>query len=610
MKARKIVVTMILVVMMLLSPQRAGAQDIKLSAQVDRSDISLDEQFTLSVMVKGDIEGVSQPTMPAMPDFAVISTFQSRNVEIVNFQTSMSITFQYILQPRRAGTFTIKPITLNYNGLTYSTQPIKVEVARTGGALHLPPSTPLFPTPSFPTIPHPPSPHGFPRTIPFPVQEPGGRVVAFSTLDKKTAYVNEQVVLTVDFCFPADLPVENRILPPISNGFLIEEVPPARKYPTTVKGERYIVEETKFTLYPIQEGSLNIGSITVNYQVQDPFGGRGDAIKTDPLELTAISVPRKDAPRDYTGAVGKFTIESEVTPREAAIDEPVTLTLSVTGEGNISTLEGPRLPDLERFKKFDTTESHAMVRDSSRVKGTKIFKTVLLPRQVGDLTIPAITFSYFDPEAKKFQTLSTEPLAVKVTAAKHGGASPFPASTEIARPDLPKADIRYIKSSLSGGGPGESALYRKSSFLLLQALPLIIISSLFVLSKRREYLEKDSGKIKKSKAHGNFRKSMAGAQKELKLKHYDAFYMAVHRGLVDYLRNKLNLPGTGLTIQQIKDFLQENRINDRVLLCLEEILRTCENARFSPTARRESECRETMEKALDVISSLERKQIS
>jgi hypothetical protein len=608
MKACRIAMTVLTLAMVLMLCGAAQAEDIELSAQVDRSSLSLGEQMTLSVTVKGDVQGVPEPTMPPLPDFAVVSRFQSQNVEIVNFQTTMSITYQYILQPRRAGTFTIKPISLTYDGATYSTEPIKIEVTRQGAIPH-PFATPSFPTPSFPTIPHPPPHPGFPPAMPFPfpVREPRGRVVAFSTLDKKTAYVNEQVVLTVDFCYPADLPVENRIFPPSGNGFLIEEVPPARKYPTMVRGERYIVEETKYALFPIQEGTLTVGSITVNYQVQDPFAGGADSIKTDPLELSATGIPRKEAPRDYTGAVGKFTIAGALSPAETPMDEPVTLSLTISGQGNISTLEAPKLPDLDKFKKFDTTESHTMERDGATIKGTKVFKTVLLPRQQGDLTIPAISFSYFDPLSKRFQSLATEPLTVKVAPAKHGGASPSPASTGQGEHEPPKADIRYIKSSFKPAAGRETPLYRRPLYLLIMALPLIVSGMLFILFKRKEYMERDSGKIKKSKAYGNFRRSLGGAEKELMQKHYDTYYMAVHRGLVEYLRDKLNLPGTGLTIQQIRDFLEDNKVNPEALIAMEEILRICENARFSPTAQSDSECRENTKKALKVVHLLEKK---
>jgi len=598
----------------LFAPGSLAAQEIDFSAHVDRSSLSLQEQLILSVTVRGDMAGVPEPTLPDLPGFTVLSRSQSQSVEIVNFQTSASLIFQYILQPRKTGVLTIRPVTLNFNGREYSTEPIRVEVTRTSaGPVTPPPQT--FTMPVMPTMPPIHRPPGLPSrpgshrpplmpTFSFPFDEPTGRIMAFATVDRKSAVVNEQIVLTIAFCYPAEVSVEHRVIPPANKGFLIEEIPPVSRSYTTIKGLQYAVEEHKYVLLPINSGNLTIESASVNYQVRDIFAGGSDTIKTDPIDIKISSLPRAHAPRDYTNGVGSFDISARIDPLETPMDEPVTLTCTVSGEGNISTIELPKITDIPHFKKFDTTENHSYSQKGNAITGEKTFKTVLIPQKMGELAIPPIVFSYYDPQKKDYRQASTAPLTLKVTAPTHGPApTPSPGS---ARPDAQKSDIRYIKSSMTVRPGAAKPLYRSTLFLSLQVIPLLVIGALLIQGKRREHLERNPLGLRKSRAFAAFRKTIDGARRELKKKDFASFYSTAQKAMTDYLKDKYAIPGTGLSISQLKALLEEKGFPGEKIRELERLMTTCERARFAPSGLQESECLETLKSLQALVGFMDK----
>lgn len=588
------------------------AQEINLSANVDRSNISMDEQLTLSVTVKGNINNVPEPNIPPLPDFNIVSRFQSQNVEIINFQTSASITYQYILQPKKAGTFTINPITINHGGTTYKTLPITVDVSRSAGN----PPTSTHPAqipgnritqqphtiniPAISSMAPPSLPNGFP----FMNEDVSSSIFAHASLSKKNAYVNEQVILTVSFCYPADQAVERRIFPPNNTGFLIEEIQGQRKYYATIKNQRYAIEEFRYVLYPINPGLLKVDSISINYQVQDFFGASGDIIKTEPIEIDVSSVPG-GAPANFTNSVGSFKISSSVEPDRTPMDEPLTLYITVAGEGNISTLELPKLPEINNFKKFDTTDSYKINSDGSKITGEKTFKTTLIPQKTGELTIPAFSFSYFDPEKKEYLNINTLPIKVVATSPTNKTSSQAPVS-QVSPGNTEKAeDIRYIKSDFTRSW--NLPLYKNTSFLAIQAIPLIVIIFLTISTIRKNKLEKDKSRIKKSQAYKNFRSSLSQAEKMLKKKLFGDFHSLMYKSILDYLGDKCETSSTGLTIQQIKDLLEEKSIAREKIEELGNLLSTCDFARFSSGKVNGENCKRSLDQCIQIINMLEKK---
>jgi len=586
----------------------AWAQDIELSAEVDRSSMSLNEQVMLYVTVRGDINSVPEPVLPNLSDFSILSKSQSQNIEIVNFQTTASISYQYILQPRRTGNLVIGPVTLDYDGKTYKTASVSVVVTKSGGGLAVPAPVPTRPQLHLPPVmPSIQPPAGFPGSFPsvsLPFDD-SPNIAAFATVDRKSAYMNEQVILTVHFYYPAGTSLERRYLPPTNAGFLTEEIAPTQKRTVTYQGRQYMVEDIMFALYPIQAGkAMTIGGVTINYQVRDFFHSQ-DTIKTDPLSIDVLSLP-SGAPQGFSQAVGVFQIEASLDRTETPMDEPVTLTVKVTGEGNISTLDFP-LRNLEGFKKFDTTETHKSQWDGAHVTGEKIFKTVLVPQKTGTLSVPELSFTYFDTAKKEYRTVSTKSLSLAVTpAAQKGNTAGQPSQGGPEPVTAQKSDIHYIKTNFSGREGDRPPLYRNTLFMGIQLVPLLVLIAMTVRIKRQESLQRDPLGARKSKAYGIFRKNLDAAKRHLAGKKISEFYGALQKSMIDYVRDRYQM-GSGLTIQQIRENLEEKKLPEDLLNSMEAILKNCEQARFLPGTMNEKDCQEHLRKCSEAVTRMEKK---
>ncbi|MGB2803512.1 MAG: BatD family protein, partial [Candidatus Zixiibacteriota bacterium] len=277
---------------LLLLLVRSGlAQNISFNASVDRTEVSVGEQITLTVSVSGDVKSIPQPELPSLDEFNVYSAGRSQNFTYVNGRLSASVTFNYVLVPRKAGKLTIGPASIKLDGKTYQTTPIQITVASEGK------------TPSSPA----PSKEEKSTTKP---QLSGKDIFMETVVDKRKAYVNEQIVLTLRFYQGIRL-FDNAhyTLPPLI-GFWAEDLPPKKQYHKTVNGKQYLVHEIKTALFPTSTGKVTIGPAELKCVVEDadrffrdPFSvfdrnlsnllrqGKPQILKSKPIQIEVLSPP-------------------------------------------------------------------------------------------------------------------------------------------------------------------------------------------------------------------------------------------------------------------------------------------------------------------------------
>lgn len=594
---RKSHIPVLFMCLLVLLTQRALGEDISISAETDRASLSVNDMLTLSVTVKGNAQGIPKPAMPALTDFEIMSQYNTENISIINMQSSHSVTYQYILRPRKIGTLRIDAVILKYGGMEYRTSPLHIKVTKASAAA---PTSPPQSGPNFPLFP----PSRF-RTPHFPPMMPEEEENVFATakLNKESAYVNEQLILTVDFYYPQGLYLKRQLVPPTNTGYLVEELSPTRKFTTAIKDGRYEVEEIKFAVCPIHSGTFDINRVTIAYDSQDIFGARG-TVETEPLQFHAADIP-DHAPPNFINSVGKFQMEAIISPPTASTDEPLTLTLKIEGAGNFSTMSLPELPQIPCFKKFDTSSSQEVTKTYPEVRGEKTFKTILIPQKEGTLTIPSFSYSYFDPDQKKFRELVSSALTVNITK-NMASATPSP---EAPHPEAPREDIRYIKSDFTPAAGADSPLYRNIYFLSIQALPLLVIAAFVLQTKRRETLAHDPEKLRKSLAYRNFKKNIAHAHQSVKDKRWNDLYNWLQKSILEYMNAKYTMPGKGLTLSELKEFLQERQFPPDRIGELEEIMRACDMARFSGTGASEAECRKNLKRGIDLVNLMEKRNL-
>ena len=415
--------------------------DLSISAGVDKSTLSLDDQLVLEVNVSGNATNVPNPAIPDLPNFTVYSSGRSQNISIINGQMSSSIAFHYTLVPKSTGKFTIPAITLNYGNQSYSTSPIQVEVTSSGSA--------AVPAPSRGASSSTASQSGAVKNI-----------FVTANLDKNTAYVNEQVVFTFRFFRRVQILSNPQYNPPNFTSFWTEDTPP-KNYATTVNGVRYLVSEVKTLLFPTKPGRFEISGATLICNIEDfdrnnPFNddffngffssGKTQTLHTNVLTLAVKPLP-ENKPSDFKGAVGRFTISSTLDKTFAKVGEPITLNATVSGSGNIKTLSEPDLSNIPGFRKYETVSLMNIDSSQGTLRGSKTFKTVLVPETPGKKMIGTIGFSFFDPGQNKYVSARSAPIAVDVKPAQGGSDSqysgPVQAESEIK---VINRDIEYLKT--------------------------------------------------------------------------------------------------------------------------------------------------------------------
>ena len=128
-------------------------------------------------------------------------------------------------------------------------------------------------------------------------------------------------------------------------------------------------------------------------------------------------------------------------------------------------------------------------------------------------------------------------------------------------------------------------LYRNVLFLSLQALPFLVIGALLIEGKRKKRRERNPLGIKKTRAYGAFRRTLDSARKKLKGKNFAAFYSPAQKAVTDYLNDRFAVPGTALSISQLKTLMEEKQFPSN-RISIRRIMTTCERARFAPWGSR------------------------
>lgn len=594
----------------------ARSQGLSIAADVSSRSVPLDKQVILTVSVAGDTANLPDPRLPAIPNFNVHAAGRGQNISLVNGKFSSHVEHRFVLVPRLIGNAVIGPITVSFGGQTVATAPIEVVVER-------PASGPQPQAQGHPQAGG--SPAARPRQL-APPQESQGNPDLFVTadVDKKDPYVNEPLLMTVRFHYAVPLLGNAEWEPPATLGFLKEDLPPTPATLTTREGRTYYITEIKLVLYPIQPGQLTIGPTVIRCQVQqqqriDPFSSnffdqffsQGLAgvvtkeLRTKPISIAVRALPSDGKPPAFTGAVGRFRVKAEADRYEAKVGDAVTLLVTVEGEGNLQALGDLPLPAMESFRVFDTVSSLSTAKDEKGVRGSKTFKTVLVPRVSGELDIPALPFNYFDPSQERYSALTTQPLRVRVSP---GSASAPPVAFQAPEGggEITKvtADIRHVKSAVHDP-PLHRASMAVSRARLVHGAPLAVFLLSLLFSLYRGMVHRDPAA---ARSRGALAKGLRRVRESRGLSDPQARAGLLHETLADYVADKLDRPASGLTLRDAQRLLRARfpRVPEGFFEQLRVLWEELEMFRFAPKGARGAETATLADGVQDLLKTLEK----
>ena len=571
----------------------ALAAELNFSAEADRTTVGLGEQFQLTVTVEGtNIGGAPPPQVPAMTDFDQLgsTSSQSTNISFVNGRMTQqnSISFIYFLSPKRVGNLTIPPFTLSFKGTTYQTQPIAVTATKESQA---PP----------PQQQQQQSPFGLPGRSQ-PRSSGRGSVVLTSSADRTSVYQSEQVTVTFVIYTQAQLGDLGFKNVPGFTGTWAEQLFDAKELNwrnATYNGQRYSAATLKqVALFPTQSGQVKIDKMTVTGQVVVDDGWFGSArpfeASSDPITINVKPFPEVGKPQDFSGGVGDFKVKAALSRDSSVGGEPLTLTISVSGTGNIGLVGEPKLAPISGVKVLSPETKQTTRTSDGRVAGERTFSYPLIPTADGKFLIPEVPMAFFNPKTGAYYEQTTPRLEFVAS----GATGKVPLEEAGSGVKTLGTDIQHIKSSFSSQ-PTPAGLLGWIFYLA----GLVVLGLGLVLGRHRRRLEQDRGYARRSRSSRLVKKGLAEASNLLARGNEREFYAALNRAVVRYVGDRFNIESSGMTGDQIQAELTSRNIDADTVAGLLELIASCDAARFSPGMSRCTP-KEALNKARIVLERL------
>ena len=609
------------------APMTMQAQDDPTLTVSTKKQVMVGERF--QVVFEANAEGKNFQA-PSFEGFTVVGgpfTSSSSSFSMVNGSMSHTVrcTYTFALQAYQEGTFHVGSATLTVKGKKVSSEPFDIKVIPDDGS-HAAPSGGGSS-----------SGQGQSQQNTSDPQVSGKDLFIRVIPSKKSAYVGEQVVLT--YKLYTKVPVSSLSVErmPSYAGFWTKDITDnnggsLRQTSEYINGIEYTAAEIqKIVVVPQRSGTLPIDPMIIECIAQirtessrqrsmdpfeaffnDPFFNRNIAnvrkeLTSQTLNLEVKSLPENGKPASFAGAVGNFNFKSEIDKTELSTNEAFTLTLTVSGTGNVELLQMPTPVFPPDFEVYDPKITMNVNNNANGLSGTKKAEYLVIPRRAGNFTVPAVEFSYFDPSKGTYQTLSSQPYEIKVEKGKggdEGSSDGIYASNQEGIKYL-GSDIRHIMTGNAHLKPMHTVFFGSVAyFVVLLVLLVLFVILLFVL-KKREQLSQDTAANRNRKADKVARGRLKSAAQFLKAKDQDKFYVEMSQALWGYIADKLGIERSKLSMDTVNETMKAKNVPDELTQQFIDTLNSCEFARFAPGSA-EAKMDDLYQRGIDVISKAEK----
>jgi len=572
--------------------------------------VSAGDQFRLSFSL--NTSGGTNLRLPDLSNFEVLmgpSTSQSSSVQIINGRTTQSVEFSYtyILRAVKEGTFTIRPASIEVDGKIYQSNPLTIQVVK--------------------GRPQQQQQQGAASSGSEAGEAPSGNISKDDLfirleLNKRNVYKGEQIIATVKLYANPNLPLSgfDEVSLPTYEGFYTQDIdiPQQINFKREVFNDKiYQVGVLKKTiLFPQQSGTITIKPFGLAVLVQqrvrarsffDDFFNSFQTVKAkvtaDPVTVSVKNLP--PAPADFYGGVGNFNLSSEISEQEVTTNDAVTLTLTISGTGNIRLIQSPNMelpPDFEKYDPRATDNSRAT---EGGLSGTKTVEYLFQPRFEGSYTVPPISFSFFNPATGQYEKRTTP--EYKLNVKKGTGAQNATVVSALRKQDvqLIGQDIRFIKQNNETLHLRGYTFFGSTGFWAVYIIGLAAFIVVFAIYRKKVKENADLALARNRKANRIARRHLKAAAGHLKAQQSESFYEAVLKAFWGYLSDKLSIPMAELKRETAVENLEKREVEPALIHEFLEVLDQCEFARFAPAGGNQA-MQELYTKAESVISKMEK----
>lgn len=578
------------------------AQNISVSAP---THVATGENFRVSYTIANvSVDEFRSASIPSgLEVIAGPYTSQQSSYQIVNGHTSRSssITYTYTLYAEKAGSYTIGAAHAKAGGKTIASRPFRIQVSgttRNNGS-------------SAPNM------HDDAVS---PSHSSGGRISSEDlfvkvTANKKHVHEQEPILLTYKVYTLVDLTSLDGKMPDLK-GFHTQEIPlPQQKsfHIEKLNGRNYrCVTWSQYVMYPQMTGKMTIPSLTFKGVVVmqnrnvDPFeaffnGGSGYIEVKRNIVAPAIDIqvdPLPQKPTDFSGGVGRFSISSQLLNNTVKAGAPVTLRVVVGGNGNLKLIKQPVVTFPKDFDKYDPKVTDKTKLTTNGLEGNMVYDFLVVPRNHGNYTIPAVSLTYYDTSSNMYKTVKTAPLTIKVEPGDGKGTSVTDYSA------VQQTDIKSIKQGGYDTIDTEKLFFGSTSFLLWILLPFVLFVALVAIFHKKAVENADIVGKRGKRANKVATKRLKTAYKLLTAGKQNEFYDEVLRALWGYVGDKLNMPVEQLSRENISEQLAAHNINAEIIEKFISALDECEYERYAPGSA-EGNMTKTYDSAMIAITEID-----
>jgi hypothetical protein len=453
------IILVLLLPMLVLKLQAQDTKGVVVSATVDRNQVGVGDVVNLTISISAqESVSVDNPGLPDIPGFELInsSTGSETRSSFTNgrFVTQQARTFTYMMAVLKPGQVEIPSISVTVDGTPYPTKPITITVSNNRANPNQQARRGNQPDPlggmfeeeeelfnqilqrNFPGM----------RQIPQqgPPVNPNEAFFIQAETDKTKAYVGEQVTTSFYLYTRGQIRDIDTLKYPNLKGFWKEELEMA----TRLNFEQVVVEGipyqrallVSYALFPIKAGPAKIDQYKAKCTVLTPtnfgFGRPYQFTKASrEISIDVSEIPVEGRPPNFTGAVGRFRLSANFEPTTGATNQPVTLRVRFEGQGNAKLIELPKLELPPAFELYDQKSQAKYMKDGTSFKE---FEVLLIPREPGTFEVPPLSIAVFDPETKKFTTVSSQSLNIAVTGSATATGLPAQATVTPSKDIGPK----------------------------------------------------------------------------------------------------------------------------------------------------------------------------
>lgn len=582
--------------------------------------VAVNEQFNVTFIIEGE-KSPSDFQWSSGDDFQLVWGPQkgsSSSIQIINGKRSSShqTTFTYILIPKATGTFQLPVATALLSGDRISSTQASIQVVSDGASSSRSSGQ-----------------NGGKSSGGGQTSSTGSGEISSNdlfmrlSLSRTEVVIGEPITATLKIYQRANVVGFENAKFPTFNGFWSQET----YVPNNIEFKRESLDDKiyntavlrTYVLIPQQPGTITIDPAElvclVNIRTapstsnslfdsffQDEYRTIRKRVTTPAVKVKVNPLPAGQ-PASFGGGVGNFGISARLTTDNLKTHDAASLIITVSGRGNVALLEEPKVNFPPDFEVYDTKTTENTDKSNGGTSGSKSFEYPFIPRSHGDFTIEPVEYSYYDVNAGKYVTLRTEPLHVKVAKGKGGDSTPVTTvNSGVERKDVKSLadDIRFIftgKPGLSGSG---SFFVGSVFFWILLALMILGATSVYLAFRKVAAMRADVAGTKNRRATKMAQKRLKLAGEYLDKNLYTAFYEELHKALIGFVSDKLNMDMSEISKDNIASALTEGGVSEEQTKAFTDLLDACEFARYSPDGGNEA-MRSHYDAALKVISSID-----